>query len=158
MTVIFIGTIITIVGAFITAMGTFRQNKSSSIKSDSILANTGLTVDGVKLLQSENTELKQRVTSLSTKQDELLVNQDTLRNELKPFIKYANELYPKLSETEALEKLSTKLNGLSAELATVKNTSKRRGAYKICYFTQKCISRPNLRPKNTPASKLLIPG
>jgi hypothetical protein len=122
MAIILIGAIITVIGGLVTAVGTFRQNKSSSSKSDSILANTGLTIDGVKKLQAENENLKDEVISLSGKQDELLANQDTLRQKLEPFIEYAYKLYPTLDETEALKKLTSRLDGLSSELKNIKNT------------------------------------
>lgn len=122
MVIILIGAIITIAGGVVTAVGTYRQNKSSSSKSDSILANTGLTIEGVKNLQTENESLKKEVIALSGKQDELLAGQDTLRKKLEPFIDYAYKLYPTLDETEALKKLGSRLDDLSGELTIVKNT------------------------------------
>jgi hypothetical protein len=122
MVIILIGAIITIVGGVLTAVGTYRQNKSSSSKSDAIFVNTGLTVDGVKKLQAENVDLKNEVKSLSGKQDELLASQDTLQQMLEPFIEYSYKLYPTLDKEDALKKLSSRLNDLSSELAHVKNT------------------------------------
>lgn len=49
MVIIFIGGVVTIIGAFIVAVGTYLQNKSSSFKSDSILANTRLTIETARI-------------------------------------------------------------------------------------------------------------
>lgn len=149
MTIILIGGIISVIGGAVAVFGTYLHNKSSSSKSDTILGNTEkgvelgeTTVDGVTNLISENKELKGEVSGLKAKQTELLDSQKSLNSKLEPFIKYATELYPHLSQKEALEKLRLKLENVSTELKIEKNTIKTFDVKAYIKFSGKWSENP----------------
>jgi hypothetical protein len=154
MTIIFIGAIIAVLGGLVTAFGTYLHNKKSSEKSDRIEKGVNRNIDIGEMTSGEVKELKNRNIELKDKVDELLIKQTELKDQLEPFVEFAQKTYPNTGVNEALSKLQqdiekqkVKIEGTDKKVSTLEKdattTKEMAGPAKLIFHDHRFVKDEN---------------